>query len=283
MSGPAARTDRPAARLGWAVAAALAVAGAAAGQAPDPADKYKIDADRFQFAQVRDGVPVRSEAENRDEYESYNDVLLHARQFPADELEQHADRDVTFADLLGKTRNDYRFKLLYFEGRLKRLRRTEPTRPLAAAGVTDLYEGWVFPRNGTDPMCVLTTELPPGLASGPDDFEPARPVAVAGYFFKVIAYDAAEKDPKDPTRQRRRLAPLLMARSFTPLPTPDADGGRAWRTGFLPGMLGVMAAVAAVVLGLTVWFRRGDRAARRALDRHDRNPFAGEPGAEATW
>jgi hypothetical protein len=282
MSGPAARADRPtAARLGWAAAVALAVCGAAAGQSPDP-DRYKIDSDRFQFTQVRDGVPVRSESENRDEYETYNDVLLHARQFTADELERAAYRDVTFADLLGKARDDYRFKLLYFEGRLKRLRRMEPTRPLAAAGVKDLYEAWVFPRNGTDPMCVLTTELPPGLESGPTDFEPARPVAVAGYFFKVISYEATEKDPKDPTRQRRRLAPLLMAKSLTLLPEPEADGGRAWRTGFLPGMLGVMAAIAAVVLGLTFWFRRGDRAARRALDRRDRNPFEGEPGAEAT-
>lgn len=275
MSHPAARADQPAARLGWALAVALALGGPAAAQAP--ADKYKLDTDRFHFTLVEDDAPVRSEGQNREEYEAYNDVLLHARQFPAAGLEAHALRDGTFLDLVRPVRQDFQFKLLYFEGRLAKLRRVEPNRGLAAAGVADLYEGWMFPAGGSDPMCVLTTELPPGL--GPSrEYDPRPAVAVAGYSFKLIRYESAEKDPQDPTRYRVRRAPLLMAKSFTLLPAPDADRGDSWRTGFLPGMLGVLAGIAMVVAALTLWFRRGDRAARRALeDRRARNPFAEEP------
>lgn len=279
MSHPAARADRPtAARLGWAAAVALTLSGPVFAQSP--ADKYKLDADRFHFTRVEDDAPVRSEDQNREEYEAYNDVLLHARQFPAAELEAHANRDVTFLDLVRPIRQDFQFKLLYFEGRLAKLRRVEPNRGLAVAGVADLYEGWMFPADGSDPMCVLTTERPPGLEPS-RGYDPRPPVAVAGYSFKLIRYESAEKDPNDPTRYRVRRAPLVMARSFTLLPTPDADGGRAWRTGFLPGMLGVLAGLAVVVAVLTLLFRRGDRAARRALEnRRDRNPFDGGPPSE---
>lgn len=279
MSHPAVRADRPtAARLGWAAVVALALSGPVFAQAP--ADKYKLDTDRFQFTRVEDDAPVRSEGQNREEYEAYNDVLLHARQFPAAELEAHANRDVTFRDLVRPIRQDFQFQLLYFEGRLAQLRRGEPNKRLAAAGVTDWYEGWMFPLNGSDPMCVHITELPPGLQPSLG-YDPRPQVAVAGYYFKMIRYESSEKDPNDPTRHRIRRAPLLMAKSFTPLPTPDADGGRAWRTGFLPGMLGVLAGIAVVVAVLALLFRRGDRTTRRAIeDRRARNPFDGEPPSE---
>jgi hypothetical protein len=272
MSHPAAHADR----LGWALAVVLALGGSAGAQAP--ADKYKIDTDRFHFTRVEDDAPLRSEAQNLSEYMAYNDVLLHARQFPAAELEAHANRDVTFRDLVRPVRQDFQFDLLYFEGRLAQLRRGDPNKGQAAAGVTDWYEGWMFPLDGSDPMCVHVTELPPGLQPS-REYDPRPRVAVAGYYFKMIRYESSEKDPDDPARYRVRRAPLLLAKSFTLLPTPDAED--SWRTGFLPGMLGVLAGVAVVVAALTLWFRRGDRAARRALeDRRARNPFDGEPPSE---
>jgi hypothetical protein len=276
MSG-AARHARPTAvRLAWAAAAVFALAGAAAGQPPDPPGRFRIDSDRFYFSQVRDGTPVQS-SENPEEYEAYNDVLLHARQFTAAELEANASRDATFYDLVGPLRHDFRFKLLYFEGRLAQLRRIEPNEGQAAAGIADVYEGWMFPADGSDPMCVVVTELPPGLEPS-TGYQPWRRVAVAGYYFKLFRYQSKQKDEKDPTRYKDRLAPLLMARSFTLLPQPEADGGRPWRATFLPGMLGVMAAVVAVLVGMVLLFRRGDRAARRAVERRGRNPFDDEPG-----
>jgi hypothetical protein len=276
MSPPAARAGRPtAARLGWAAAAALALGGAAAAQ--PPADPYRLDADRFQFTQVEDDAPLRGEDLNRSEYEAYNEVLLHARQFPAAELEANAYRDVTFRDLVRPVRRDFQFKLLYFEGRLAQLRRGEPNKRMTAAGLSDWYEGWIFPADGSDPMCVHVTELPPGLTPS-QKYDPRPRVAVAGYYFKMIRYESSERHEDDPARYKVRRAPLLLARSFTLLPTPDAGRGDSWRTGFLPGMLGVLAGVTVVVAALTLWFRRGDRAARRALDdRRAHNPFDSDP------
>src|SRR5438045_8372076 len=92
--------------LAWAVAAAPGLA-----QAPN----YQIDKDRFIFGQIEDEAPFRSEEKNPSEYEAYNAVLLHARQFPAAELEWHARRDVTFKDLF-RNANEFRLELVYFEG-----------------------------------------------------------------------------------------------------------------------------------------------------------------------
>jgi hypothetical protein len=270
MSGFVCRRSLIARRFGCALALAALVAGTGHAQAPDP---YTIDRDRLYLSRVDDDRPVRSEDENPQEFLAYNEILLRAHRLPTADLEKHASRDVTFADLVVKTRTDYQFKLLYFEGRLKRLRRLEPTKPLKEAGITDLYEGWMFPRDGDQPMCVLTTELPPGLEPALE-YKPAKPVVVAGYSFKLIRYESAEKSANDPTQQRVRRAPLLIAHSFTLLPQPDTDGGKPWRTTFLPSMLGMMALIGAVVVGLTLWFRRGDRTVRRELDeRRGRNPF----------
>jgi hypothetical protein len=72
-----------------------------------------------------------------------------------------------------------------------------------------------------------------------------------------------------------------MARSFTLRPVPDADGGRRWRTGFLPGALAIAGGVTAIALGLTWWFRKGDRAVYREMNsRRDQNPFAGDQSGQ---
>ena len=116
------------------------------GPVPDPAAKYQIAKNRLIFDRIRDKEAFRSEDENPEEYRAYNTVLLHARSFPAAELEKYARRDVNFKDLF-RNAQEFRLELVYLDGRLKQLRRTEPTKDLAAAGVKDLYEGWLFPRD----------------------------------------------------------------------------------------------------------------------------------------
>ena len=241
----------------------------------DPCAATRIDRDRLHFRYVRDSAYIQHEDQNEQEFRAYNEVLLHAHRLPVATLERCANRDVTFLDLVKEVRKDFQFTLVYLEGRLKRLRRLEPTRPLAEAGVTDLYEGWMFPKDRADPICVLVTELPPGLAPA-RDFDPGRPVAVAGYSFKLLYYESSEKDPNNPKKNVVRKAPLIMGHSFTLLPEPAGDGGESWRTAFLPGMLAVVAGIGILVLGLIWWFRRGDRRVRIELDsRRDQNPFDG--------
>lgn len=242
-----------------------------------PLGKYDLDADRFHFSRVEWDAPVKSEDRNRDEFEAYNDTLIHAKQFTADELISAGNRDVTFKDLVKPVGRDFQFKLLTMEGRLKRMRRLVPTKPLLAAGFQNLYECWVFPKNGADPLCLLVSELPPGIEPAMD-YTPAKNVTFAGYYFKLMQYESAAPNPNEPTRNQIRRAPLLMGRSFVVVPEPEVDSGKAWREGFLPGLLAVGGAVVAATLGLTLWFRRGDRTLRQALEnRRSQNPFDDGP------
>lgn len=280
MSGPAVRVALILVLGSGGLAAGVSVAQPP--QSPSPADvappadpcaETRIDTDRLHFRYVRDDAPVQHEAQNQQEFDAYNEVLAFVHGLPIEKLEKCANRDVTFPDLVKDVRKDYQFKLLYFEGRLKRMRKLEPTKPLAEKGVKNLYEGWMFPRNGSDPMCVLVTELPAGLEPAVE-YPTPKPVTVAGYSFKLIRYESAEPDPKNPGQGRVRRAPLLMAHTFRLLPEEDADAGKAWRTGFVPGILAIVGGISAVTLGLTWWFRRGDRRLRGELAvRKARNPF----------
>ena len=241
------------------------------------ADKYALDGDRRHFSLVEWDAPVRSEDRNPDEFEAYNDTLLHAKLFTADELLEHASRDVTFRDLVVPTGKDFQFKLISLDGRLKRVRRLEPTKALKAAGVTDLYECWIFPTNGSEPLCLLTLELPDGLKPALE-YSPSRAVKFAGYYFKLIQYESSAPNPTTPERNAVRRAPLLRGRGFTVAPEVSRDGGEAWRAGFLPGLFAVVGGVAAVAFGLTWWYRRGDREVKAAFEaRRDRNPFPESP------
>ena len=238
-----------------------------------PLGKCELDADRFHFSRVEWDAPVKSEDRNRDEFEAYNDTMIHARQFTADELISAGNRDVTFKDLVKPVGRDFQFKLVTMEGRLKRMRRLEPTKPLLAAGFLNLYECWIFPKNGADPLCLLIAELPPSIEPAMD-YTPTKNVTFAGYYFKLIQYESAAPNPKEPTRNQIRRAPLLMGRSFVVVPDPVIDSGKAWREGFLPGLLAIGGGIVTVTLGLTLWFRRGDRTLRQALDnRRSQNPF----------
>ena len=257
--------------------ALLVIAVSLLGNSARAADKYALDGDRRHFSLIEWDAPVRGEERNPDEFEAYNDTLLHAKLFPADELLEHASRDVTFRDLVVPTGKDFQFKLLSLDGRLKRVRRLEPTKALKAAGVADLYECWIFPTNGSDPLCLLTLELPEGLKPAME-YNPSRSVKFAGYYFKLIQYESAAPNPKTPDRNVVRRAPLLMGRGFTVAPEVSRDGGEAWRAGFLPGLLAVVGGVAAAAFGLTWWYRRGDREVKAAFEaRRDRNPFPDSP------
>lgn len=264
------------------LAGAVAAGPAGAGDPPQesaaaPADPYRIDKDRLIFTSVRDDAPFPTDGTNQAEYEAYATVLLHARQFPTADLERHARRDVTFRDLYLPVRRDYRLDLIYFEGRLKQLRRTEPTAALKEAGVKDLYEGWLFPRDEWNPVCVVVTELPPGLEPQKDlkADEMNRWVGFAGYSFKLLQYESRQADPKNPGRNVFRRAPVLLGRSVTPLAETQTGSDDPWVSTFLPAVVAGFGGVAVLILVLTWYFRRGDRVVRAAVDaRHERNPFA---------
>ena len=232
-----------------------------------------LDKDRFEFRQVRDKTLAPRSDQSPEEYRAYVDVLVHARRFPAATLEAAARRDVTFKDLVAETRSDFRFDLVYFEGKLQRLRKLDPPAGLTEAGVRTLYEAWVQAKTGTALVCVLLTDLPAGLTPSMA-YDPPPPVGFAGYSFKLLAYESTV-DPK----QSHYLAPLLMAHSLTPLPqtVTSTGGGEA----VVAGVVGLVAVVTTSLIALGWYFRRTDRAHRiQMAGRRAANPF--DPGPEGS-
>ena len=209
------------------------------------------------------------------EERAYEEVLRHARQFSTAELEQHARRDLAIKDLYTNGRASYKLDLIYVEGWLKSLRKADPTKLLRESGVTELYEAWIFPSGGIDPVCVFVTELPPGLSPQAEVKQPVdRFVSAGGYFFKLLRYEANQPSRDKLGEHTTRRAPVLMARSLTVRDEP-ASAGVAWRQTFLPLVVAGVGAVAFAIFGLSWYFRRGDARVRREIDNKlTENPFA---------
>ncbi|MFO0934958.1 MAG: hypothetical protein U0798_00395 [Gemmataceae bacterium] len=236
-----------------------------------------IDKNRAIFSHIDDRSPIRSESQSPDEYAAYNAVLIHARHIPVADLESHARRDVMYKDLFHSVRKEFKLDLVRFEGRLKRLRSIGPTRQLKEAGIETLYEGWIVPREQPKfLLCFLTTELPEGLEAQQELGKPAlnMPVSISGYFFKLMAYETPEA-AKDPKKTPIEYAPLLMGRSIVVLKETGRDPADDWFGTFLPALVAVMGTIAAIVIGLTLWYRRGDRTVQSTIAaRYETNPFA---------
>lgn len=235
----------------------------------DPAEKYRLNTKRFMFSQVKPDSRIQSEDANPDEYRAYNDVLMHADSFPATELLEHARRDVTFRDLLSEHRADYQFQLIRFEGRLKRMKKIEATAELKDAGIDSLYEAWVFPLKGTEPICIVVTEPPAGLE--PESiYLPAKVVSIAGYYFKALRYDAEERVEDEPEKHVVRRAPLLLGHSFEVHPEPQGVDSSV----DLMVILAIIAGILGVILAYIWWVSWGDRGIKdEARARLDSNPF----------
>ena len=265
------------------VLAALALGFAAGPARAQTPEKYRLDTDRLQFDRVNFEGRIASEDQNRDEFAAYCDVLLRARQFTAAELASAGDRLVTFRDLVQREPSGkaYQFQLLTFDGRLKSARPFPAPKPLIEAGVPTIYECWLLTHRSNNPVCVLATELPAGLAPSAA-YPDSKPVTVGGYFFKLLHYDTQIPDTAQPGGREVRRAPLLMARAVEVTPEPVvAQSGAAWRGVFLPGVLGLLGVLAVCAVGLTLYFRRGDRAVRAEIEaRRSRNPFAPESSSK---
>ena len=237
----------------------------------DPADKYRLDTSRFMFSQVEPDSRIRSEDRNPDEYRAYNYVLMHADSFPTSELLEHARRDVTFRDLLSEHREEFQFQLIRFEGRLKRMKKIQATAELKDAGIEFLYEAWVFPRLGTEPICIVVSEPPAGLE--PESiYQPSKLVTIAGYYFKALRYDSEERVDGEPGKNVVRRAPLLLGHSFEVQPEPKGVDSSV----DLKVIFAIIAGILVVVLAYIWWVKRGDREIKNELRAQlDPNPFDG--------
>jgi hypothetical protein len=230
---------------------------------------------------VKDFMPIRGNVDDENEYATYNGLLLHARNFTADELLAAGRKDVSYSDLLAKDddhREPYRYEIIRFDGRLTRLKKFPPTPELAAQGVTDLYEAWIYPSKDNKPVCVVLLEPPAGVEPNLEII-PNRSISVAGYFFKVLAFTSGEKATKEGNTVTR-FAPVIFAKGMQVAPLSESDAGNIWRTSFLPAVFTTIGLLTVFVLGLTWYFRRGDRASKKAVEAKKQNPFNADPAQQ---
>lgn len=260
--------------LGWRAAPLLV--GRSVTPAPRPPASVPLDRNLRVFKLVQDDAPIARTAERWEETAAWDRAVRHARRFTPAELEGAARRDLTFADLFTAGRGAYQFDLVRLEGRLLRVRAVPVDDRLTAAGVPALFEAWLVPDGEPrgNPVCLVLSELPPGLGPTPPGELANRRASAAGYSFKLMWYESAEADPKAPGKNVWKKAPLLIGRSVTLLDGGAADGPATWASWFAPLLAGGLGLVAGSGLVLAWWFRRGDRAARAAVaNARPANPF----------
>jgi len=239
-----------------------------------------------QLSGVKDGAPLRTAEENDDEAWAYGYVLLKARSVPAEDLQKHARKGVTYVHMLENPRS-YRGQIIHIEGKLRRLRRFESPSWIWKAGVRDLYEAWVNPRgNELNALCVVITQLPPGLVES-EAYSPPIDVSFDGYFFKKYRYQSVDLEKKKPVW---RDTPLLIGSTLRVANVEESSvDPKAELADLMPLIVGIVVGTILLVGGLTWWFRRGDRAvesrinAARAGAFVEPNPDGDESPPEAQW
>jgi hypothetical protein len=204
---------------------------------------------------VTDSQPIadgKGDRRSKVELAAYIRALNYAALTPQHAFATSARENVTYAHLCEEP-SKYRGDVIHIEGRLKRVRRFDP--PFAADLVKELYEAWIFVKErGSEPACLLFTELPEGLSVTE---KTEMPVAFDGYFFKRYRYKAADSGPN-----RAREAPLLIGHTLVlkgPVAATPAADSAAGGPALLVGFLAFVVLTVGFAVGITWWFRRDER------------------------
>jgi hypothetical protein len=251
--------------------------------APTGADPTAIDTKLRIWKHIKDEAPLFHDLETQMELAAYTRVLIHANRFTPEQIEERADKEVKFASLFLDTRATYRLRAVRFEGRLIALSKKEPNAEMKAAGIGQVFEGWLVPANEPrgNPVRIDFTEPLDGVPVGG---RVNKWVSFGGFSFKKMLYESAEADPNKPGKNLFKFAPLLLGKSPIARRDPDAPDNVTWPTFVLWAIAGGVALIASAGV-LTWYYRGGDRQAKREMDAvRGKNPFdaAGGPGATNT-
>ncbi|MFQ3652510.1 MAG: hypothetical protein SNJ75_19515, partial [Gemmataceae bacterium] len=173
----------------------------------------------------------------------------------------------------------HRGKVVFIEGHLRLINRYTPPPEALQEGVNDLYEAWIFPDAfGAKAICVVFTEWPAGLPRsllGQRKTDRIR-VQVAGYFFKLLAYETRDRE------QPEKSAPLLIAHTLS-LPGAKVDPvteRTAWMVYLIYGVPCLLIGLIVTLVAVTIYFRRRDQQLRDHLRRLREREFVPPPADE---
>jgi hypothetical protein len=213
----------------------------------------RLRRDLFQFIQDDRWIPQSDDDfDATRELIAYYDFLLTAHRTSAETFRDLGRQDVTYSQL-AREPAAYRGEVIHVEGTLRRLIHHRATKIAQLGGVEDFYEGWISnDTNGSQPYCVVFTDLPRGLKAGD---KLSVPVSFDGYFYKKVKYKSPESD------SARAL--LLVGRRLN---TATADEQTStWADGVFSGFLTFVAVMIVAGIALAFWYVRNDRRARRRL------------------
>lgn len=242
---------------------------------PPPADipeeeLVKLDKKFPHFEFVEDDAPFinrghkiadarRANAADR-EQKAYDYVLEFAARQPTERMRKYSIKSVPVENLYRSIRQDYLRELLHFEGKVALVHEMKPTDELAElAGIKQLYEVWIWPKDSTKLFCVVVSEIPEGLKLGEDH---NQFVAFDAYLFKLWHYESRRKKEGDDSDKRQwERAPLFLGKTVELIadPTPPQD---TFSPVMLGAVIGGLATICVVAFLITLWFRKGDRHVR---------------------
>jgi hypothetical protein len=199
----------------------------------------------FQGLQDRRPLSLRDSA-------AYDTLLKRVRDLPYAELNRRSRRDVLFSQLIDNPRR-YRGLPIHIDGTVLRvLRQDEPGSNLFPRG--QYFEAYaITPDSVNFPWYLVFEEAPPNLQVG-DDLR--QHITFDGYFFKLLAYQAADT---------MRVAPVLVGR-FPP--APEAGAARpepGWSRDAL--WLALLMGVLTAYIGIRVFFQLRQARTRTARAR----------------
>jgi hypothetical protein len=194
----------------------------------------------------------------------YRDAIIKAGRVPQAAFAERAKdyTHLTWAHLYGEPELHYG-KVVSISGKLHRVRKYDAPSWARQKDIPFIYEGWLDgPTAGANPFAVEFTHLPAAIKVA-EKLEPPPSVTFHGYFLGRYRYRGGEG--KD------FVTHLLVGPTVVPAPPPPSAERESTASPLaylvLYGILGVIGVVTVIMVGLNLWFRRGDQQVRDRLAR----------------
>ena len=202
-----------------------------------------IDINPDWFSAVKDNTVGIRQHEAR----AYYRVLAKAKETPWRDLDEAAERDALYVNLMTSPEL-YRGKPILVVGELRKLTRFQA--PPNDEGLDTLYDAWILTSDsGTNPLRIVSSSLSADLSL---ENSVGQTVKATGYFFKREGYETVER--------RLHVAPTLLAGRLSLYVSPQAPPPTEQ---VVPWMMGVIGAIGLAMLATVIGFAVSDRRANR--------------------
>lgn len=192
-------------------------------------------------------------------YNTYCQALIYSFMLPEDVFKKSAKENagIKFPHLWNESKIN-RGKVIPVQGKLVRIRKYDAPWPAKKEGVQHVYEGWLFAETKNSfPYCVVFTVLPEGVEVAE---KMRRQASFEGYFLGRFKFRVG---PVDDSRDID--IPLFIGPTIRVSPQPPPIDDTPFSLVVLVSVVGMLVGLAAVIILISLWFRKGDSAIQAAL------------------